>query len=112
MNDPDLFKGTTENPVVFPAQVVCAVYNGAVNLNIPSNNRENRVLLVGNGRSLLDRRGLGTLIDSYPIVVRFNNFVTTGFEAFVGQKTNWWARAENPDILPRTEPLQRILLRL
>ncbi len=70
------------------------------------------ILLVGNGRSLLARRGLGAQIDTFPIVVRFNNFDTTGFEPFVGQKTDWWARAENADVLPRSEPLQRIVLRL
>lgn len=73
---------------------------------------EKDIVLVGNGRSLLQRRGLGTRIDTFPIVVRFNNFSTAGFEAFVGQKTDWWARAENEDILPRAERLQRIVLRL
>lgn len=70
------------------------------------------IVLVGNGRSLLDRPGLGPRIDAFPVVVRFNNFVTAGFEPFVGGKTDWWARAENADIAPRTEPPRRILLRL
>lgn len=73
---------------------------------------EKEILLVGNGRSLLQRRGLGEKIDAFPLVIRFNNFSTVGFEPFVGQKTDWWARAENADILPRSEPLERILLRL
>ena len=73
---------------------------------------ESDILLVGNGRSLLQRRGLGARIDAFPLVLRFNNFCTEGFEPFVGQKTDWWARAENADVLPRTERLRRILLRL
>lgn len=70
------------------------------------------ILLVGNARSLLERRGLGETIDSFPVVVRFNNFVTAGFEDFVGTKTDWWARNETPEVAPRDEPFAKILLRL
>lgn len=70
------------------------------------------ILLVGNGRSLADRSGQGVIIDSFAVVVRFNNFVTAGFEGYVGSKTDWWARAENDDVAPRSEHFSRILLRL
>ncbi len=70
------------------------------------------IILVGNAPSLLSRPGLGVAIDAFAAVVRFNNFETVGYETFAGAKTNWWARAENADILPRTEPIDRILLRL
>ncbi|MBC8142374.1 MAG: glycosyltransferase family 29 protein [Armatimonadetes bacterium] len=70
------------------------------------------IVLVGNAPSLLRRPGLGLAIDAFPVVVRFNNFVTTGYETFVGAKTSRWARAENDDILPRTEAFDRIVLRL
>lgn len=70
------------------------------------------IVLVGNAPSLLERPGFGAVIDAFPVVVRFNNFQTRGYERFVGAKTDWWARAENADIAPRTERLTRILLRL
>lgn len=73
---------------------------------------DNEIVLVGNGRSLRHKRGLGARIDAFGTVVRFNNFETAGFEPFVGARTDWWARAENADIRPRAEPLARILLRL
>jgi hypothetical protein len=69
------------------------------------------IILVGNGRSLVGR-GLGQKIDSFPIVVRFNNFVTEGFEEHVGARTDWWARNALDEESPRTEPFKKIILRL
>lgn len=47
------------------------------------------IILVGNGSSLLERK-MGTVIDSYKKIVRFNSFTTKGFEDHVGSKTNVW----------------------
>lgn len=47
------------------------------------------VVLVGNGTSVLDKK-LGNLIDSFDFVVRFNDFKITGFEEYVGKKTDCW----------------------
>jgi len=48
-----------------------------------------RVILVGNGTSVLDHN-YGRVIDSFDFVVRFNDFVIEGFEKHVGTKTNCW----------------------
>lgn len=72
---------------------------------------ENKIILVGNGRSLLGRE-IGQEIDSFDTVVRFNNFITKGFEKSVGSKTDWWARNEVTETIPRTEEFSKILLRL
>jgi hypothetical protein len=48
-----------------------------------------RVLLVGNGPSIRER-GLGSVIDSFDTVVRFNSFVTKGLEEHAGSKTSLW----------------------
>lgn len=45
-------------------------------------------------------KGKGKLIDEHDIVIRFNSYVTDGFEADYGAKTNVWARA---DAVPPTE---------
>lgn len=47
------------------------------------------VIIVGNGSSLLNKPN-GEVIDSFDIVVRFNNFKIKTFEKFVGTKTNYW----------------------
>ena len=47
------------------------------------------VLLVGNGPSIRGR-GLGSLIDSFDTVLRFNSFVTKGLEEHTGSKTSLW----------------------
>ncbi len=70
------------------------------------------IVLVGNARSLLERRGLGETIDAFSVVVRFNNFVTAGYEEYVGSKTDWWARNETGDVEARPGPFAKIILRL
>lgn len=49
----------------------------------------NQVLIIGNAPSVLQHK-LGAVIDTFPLVVRFNNFVVYGFEDFVGTKTDAW----------------------
>ena len=48
-----------------------------------------RVLLVGNGPSIRER-GMGSDIDGFDTVVRFNSFVTKGLEEHTGSKTSLW----------------------
>ena len=47
------------------------------------------VVLVGNGPSISER-GLGSVIDGFDTVVRFNSFVTKGLEENTGSKTSLW----------------------
>ena len=49
----------------------------------------NEIVLVGNGMGALDN-GLGEVIDSFPIVARFNWFWIEGYESDVGRKTDLW----------------------
>tara|TARA_R100001460_G_scaffold4800_4_gene13561 strand:- start:29533 stop:30558 length:1026 start_codon:yes stop_codon:yes gene_type:complete len=51
--------------------------------------KQKKVLLVGNGTSILDKE-LGEEIDSFDEVVRFNSFTTKGYEKYTGSKTNVW----------------------
>lgn len=46
-----------------------------------------RVLLVGNGPSMKER-GMGSVVDSFDTVVRFNSFVTDGMEEHTGSKAS------------------------
>lgn len=48
------------------------------------------MIIVGNGPSILDKK-LGTKIDSFKSIVRFNDYKIKGFEPFTGEKTtHWW----------------------
>lgn len=48
------------------------------------------MIIVGNGSSILDKE-LGSKIDSFESIVRFNNYRTKDFELFTGEKTtHWW----------------------
>lgn len=48
-----------------------------------------KVLLVGNGTSILDKE-LGEKIDTFDTVVRFNSYTTKGYEKYTGTKTDIW----------------------
>ena len=49
-----------------------------------------KIVIVGNGPSVLDETK-GSLIDSYDVVIRINDYQTKGFEEHVGTKTDVWA---------------------
>eukprot|EP00873_Tetraselmis_striata_P045666 jgi/Tetstr1/465930/TSEL_010544.t1 len=55
--------------------------------------RPGRVVLVGNGKSLL-RKKIGAVIDTYDVVGRYNYFQLKKFEAHVGHKTTLWFLGE------------------
>ncbi len=60
-------------------------------------------VLVGNGPSSLEARN-GDKIDAFEHVVRLNNYMIEGFEAFVGSKTTLWAFT--PGVVPpRSSPV-------
>eukprot|EP00899_Mesostigma_viride_P018741 jgi/Mesvir1/26869/Mv20611-RA.1 len=46
-------------------------------------------VIIGNGRSLVNSN-LGSTIDKYKEVVRFNFFTTAGYESHIGTKTTIW----------------------
>lgn len=68
---------------------VSKVLRGTRTVLVTWYNRPDKVLLVGNGTSILDKE-LGEEIDSFGNVVRFNSFVTKGYEKFTGSKTDTW----------------------
>jgi hypothetical protein len=63
------------------------------------------VVVVGSGRSLLGS-GMGETIDSFKQVVRFNLFVTKGFEPDVGSyvPTPLHSSCPNTTVAPSTPP--------
>jgi len=50
---------------------------------------DQKIILIGNGSSVLDNKN-GSKIDSFDVVVRFNNFKVENYEEYVGSKTNYW----------------------
>jgi|SRR5476649_179612 len=61
------------------------------------------IAIVGNGPSEIGM-GKGSEIDSYDIVIRFNNYTTQGHEQDYGSKTTVWVRGSGgDDILDRVE---------
>ena len=67
-----------------------------------------KVLLVGNGFSIMNEE-LGEVIDSdFDLVFRMNRFKTKGFEEYVGSKTNVWVVSDNAFkwVLEETEGIE------
>ena len=53
-----------------------------------------KILVIGNGSSVMDD-GFGSIVDSeFDVVVRFNRFKTKGYEKYVGTKTDVWVVAD------------------
>lgn len=50
---------------------------------------DKKIILIGNGSSVLDFEK-GLVIDTFDIIVRFNNFQIKNYEKYVGTKTNYW----------------------
>lgn len=70
-------------------------------------------VIVGNGPSLLDKPN-GARIDAFDIIVRFNLYVTKGFESHTGTRTDYWFNVINFADKPRQwriwQPYRRIYL--
>jgi hypothetical protein len=56
------------------------------------------ILLIGNGPSVLNHK-LGTIIDGYEDVVRFNNYQIKGYEEYVGTRTTMLSRRACDDVI-------------
>lgn len=61
---------------------------------------QNTIVIVGNGPSVLNRE-MGRQIDNFDTVVRINNFVTEGYEKYVGSRTDIWTRSGSDMIKER-----------
>ena len=52
------------------------------------------LLVIGNSPSVLNYN-LGMVIDLFGDIVRFNNYITEGYEKYIGSKTTIWARSNS-----------------
>jgi hypothetical protein len=55
------------------------------------------VAVVGNGPSEIGK-GKGAEIDSHDVVIRFNNYRTTGYEKDYGSRTDIWIKCSSDDV--------------
>tara|TARA_Y100000816_G_C26108368_1_gene590162 strand:- start:3611 stop:4300 length:690 start_codon:yes stop_codon:yes gene_type:complete len=56
--------------------------------------KNSKVIIIGNSPSVLNYE-YGSIIDSYDVVIRINRCLTTGFEKYIGSKTDIWATTKN-----------------
>lgn len=99
------WQGETLHPTVYPQEwwinkIIAAgggdldVINGYIvgkwSLKALSLPREAKVVLVGNGPSLLTLEN-GAVIDSFDEIVRFNRYRIAGFEKHTGRRTTLWS---------------------
>jgi hypothetical protein len=52
------------------------------------------VVIIGNGTNCLSNQ-FGELIDSYDIIVRFNDYNIDGYESYIGTKTTYFVTHNN-----------------
>lgn len=60
-----------------------------------------KIAIVANGKSVLNEKGKGALIDAHDLVCRFNYFKTAGFEDYVGKRVDLWFLGELKEPGPR-----------
>ena len=53
-----------------------------------------KILLIGNGPSAAEYK-MGSVIDEFPVVVRFNTFRIHGWKEYVGTKCDIWFACDN-----------------
>ena len=86
-----------------------AILNSSKNKVLEKMLKNKTIAVVGNGPSEIGKNK-GVQIDNHDIVIRFNNFVTNGYENDYGSKTDIWCCNLMNDIERRDERFKMILL--
>jgi hypothetical protein len=71
--------------------------------------KRNEILIIGNGRSVLDN-SFGEKINQFPVVGRINNYSTIEFEECVGHKTDIWFNGANQNLQKRKEMPKEVVV--
>ena len=71
--------------------------------------KRNEILIIGNGRSVLDN-SFGEKINQFPVVGRINNYSTIEFEEYVGHKTDIWFNGANQNLKKRKEMPKEVVV--
>lgn len=99
----DRHKHQNNNDINISAFVFRNLSNNIKNNVIEKYFKGKRVAIVGNGSSGIGL-GKGDYIDSFDVVVRFNNYKTESFETDYGNRTDVWVRGSGgDDIVDRAE---------
>ena len=59
--------------------------------------KQNEILIIGNGRSVLDYT-FGTWINSFSMIGRINNFSINKYSKYIGDKTDIWFNGANQNL--------------
>ena len=71
--------------------------------------KRNEILIIGNGRSVLDN-SFGEKINQFPVVGRINNYSTIEFEEYIGHKTDIWFNGANQNLKKRKEMPKEVVV--
>ena len=63
---------------------------------------KNSILIIANGPSTLKKK-LGDIIDKFENIARINNYEISGFENYIGSKTEIWFNGGNQKLKPRPD---------
>tara|TARA_B100000315_G_C14321654_1_gene471064 strand:- start:95 stop:712 length:618 start_codon:yes stop_codon:yes gene_type:complete len=68
-----------------------------------------QILIIANGESILNLK-LKKEINSFPIVARINNYSITGYEEYIGTKTDIWFNGANQALKKRTNKPTKVIV--
>lgn len=71
--------------------------------------KDEEILIIGNGSSVLENK-YGDIIDNFQNVARINNYETSRFKEYVGQKANIWFNGANKHVRPRKNLPEKVIV--
>jgi len=73
--------------------------------------KNNSIIIIGNGESILKNK-FGKKINLFKDIIRINNFITKGYEPFIGSKTTIWFNGANQGLFTRNQFPKKIIVSL
>ena len=71
--------------------------------------KNNSIVIIGNGESILKNK-FGKKINLFKDIIRINNFITKGYEPFIGSKTTIWFNGANQGLFTRNQFPKKIIV--
>lgn len=67
------------------------------------------ILIIANGRSVLSQE-LESIVHKFPVIGRINNYQVSGFEKYIGKRTDIWFNGANQNLKKRVEKPEKIVV--
>ena len=70
---------------------------------------KNKILVIGNGESVLNKK-LGSKIDDFDCIARINNYKINKYKEYIGSKTSIWFNGANQGLYKREDKPGKVIV--